>query len=137
MVLAARKALKDAGISADGIDLVSAFACGLVEHDAVEAKALKTILGERVGEVPTLAVKGGLGNNGAGSGAIDLIAAILAMYHGTIPPSVNAGAPDPEFGLKLIADGPVDAKIDAALCNAYALGGGQNASLVIKCYREY
>ncbi len=137
MVLAARKALKDAGISADRIDLVSAFACGLVEQDAVEAKALRTILGERVGEVPTLAVKGGLGNNGAGSGAIDLIAAILAMYHGTIPPSVNAGAPDPDFGLKLIADGPVDAKIDAALCNAYALAGGQNASLVIKCYREY
>ena len=136
MVLAARKALKDADVSADAIDLVSAFACGLVDHDAIEAKAIKTVLGERVGEVPTLAIKGGLGNNGAGSGAIDLIAAVLALYHATIPPAVNADDPDAEFGLRLITNGPVDAKIDAALCNGYALGGGQNASLVIRRYRE-
>ena len=136
MVLAARKALKDADVSADAIDLVSAFACGLVDHDAIEAKAIKTVLGERVGEVPTLAIKGGLGNNGAGSGAIDVIAAVLALYHATIPPAVNADDPDAEFGLRLITNGPVDAKIDAALCNGYALGGGQNASLVIRRYRE-
>lgn len=136
LVLAARKALQDAGLGADAIDLVSAFACGLIEHDAAEARAIKNTLGERIGEVPTLAIKGGLGNNGAGSGAIDLIAAVLAMYHGTIPPAVNADSPDPDFGLKLIASGPVDAKVDAALCNAYALGGGQNACLVIRRYCE-
>jgi 3-oxoacyl-[acyl-carrier-protein] synthase II len=136
MLLSARKALRDAGVGAGAIDLVSAFACGLVDHDAIEAKAIKTILGERVSEVPTLAVKGGLGNNGAGSGAIDVIAAVLALYHATIPPAVNADDPDAELELKLITKGPVDAKIDVVLCNAYALGGGQNASLVIRRYSE-
>jgi 3-oxoacyl-[acyl-carrier-protein] synthase II len=136
LLLAAHKALRDANVSADAIDLVSAFACGLVEHDAIEARAIKTILGERVGDVPTLAIKGGLGNNGAGSGAIDVIAAVLALYHATIPPGVNADNPDAELGLRLITKGPIDSKIDAVLCNAYALGGGQNASLVIRRYRE-
>ena len=135
-VLAARKALEDAKISADAIDMVSAFACGLVERDAVEAQAINTILGQRTGEVPTLAIKGGLGNNGAGSSAIDLIAAVLAIYHATIPPMVNGDAPDPGFGLKLITKDPVDANVNVALCNAYALGGGQNASLIVKRYRE-
>jgi len=136
LVLAARKAWKDANIGADTIDLVSAFACGLPERDALEAKALNAILGQRVGEVPTLAIKGGLGNNGAGSGAIDLIATVLAVYHATIPPMVNGDAPDPDFGLKLITKDPVDANLNVAMCNAYALGGGQNASLIIQRYRE-
>jgi len=135
LVLAARKALKDANVGADAIDLVSACACGLIERDAIEAKTINTILGQRTGEVPTLAIKGGLGNNGAGSGAIDLIAAVLAIYHATIPPMVNGDAPDPAFGLKLITKDPVDANVNVALSNAYALGGGQNASLIVKRYR--
>jgi 3-oxoacyl-[acyl-carrier-protein] synthase II len=136
LVLAAQKALEDARLSADVLDLVSAFAGGLSERDAIEARAINTILGERVGDVPTLAIKGALGNNGAGSGALDFIAAVLAMYHATVPPTVNGDDLDPGFGLKLITEDPVDANVNVALCNAYALGGGQNASLIIKRYQE-
>ncbi len=136
IVLAASKALRDAGIRADQIDMVSAFAAGLPEHDAAEARAIRTILGDRTGAVPVLAVKAGLGNNGAGSGAIDFAAAVLAMQRGVIAPAFNSAPPDPDFGLKLVTQDPVDAPIDVALCNAYALGGGQNASLVIRRVRD-
>lgn len=136
LALAAEKALKDAGVDPNEIDMVSAFACGLVDQDAAEAQAITAILGDRVGQVPVLAVKGGLGNNGAGAGAIDFIAAVLAMYNATIPPAVNSDPADPECRLKLITKEPVDARVDVALCNAYALGGGQNASLVIKRLRD-
>ena len=134
--VAARKALKDAGISADDIGLVAAFAAGLIEHDRSEAAAIRTVLGGRAAQVPTMAVKAGLGNNGAGSGAIDFIAAVLAVCHGTIPPAFNSAPLDPACGLKVITDGPADAKIEYALSTAYALGGGQNAALVIKRYRD-
>lgn len=136
IALAARKALKNAGVTAADIDLVSAFAGGLPEHDAAEAAAIRTVLGDRVGDVPVLAVKGGVGNNGAGAGAVDLIAAVLAMQNGTVPPSLNCESADSGFGLKLIIGAPVDARVDLALCNAYALGGGQNASLVVKRYTD-
>ena len=135
LALAARKAFKDAGIAADAIDLVGAFACGLVEHDDAEAKALDTILGQRRADVPILLTKGGLGNNGAGTGAIDFIATTLAMHNATVPPAVNGEHADPQFGLKVVINSPVDAKINYALSQAYALGGGQNAALVIKRYR--
>lgn len=132
LLLAARKALKDAGIEADAVNLASAFACGLKEHDAAEAAALATLFGSRLGEVPVLVTKGGLGNNGAGSGAIDFIAAVLAVYHGAVPPGVNCEHADPAFGLKLVTGKPIDANVEYALSQAYALGGGQNAALVIK-----
>lgn len=135
-LLAARKALKDAAITASQVDLVSAFACGLREHDAAEAAALRALLGERAGTTPTLAIKGGLGNNGAGSGAIDFIATVLAMYNATLPPTVNGEFADAALGLKVVTGKPMDAKVDHALSLAYALSGGQNAALVVRRYRN-
>ncbi len=134
--VALRKALKDASVSADDVDMVGSFACGLVEHDRAEAAAVHSVLGARAADVPVMNVKAGLGNNGAGSGALDFIATVLAVYYGSIPPAYNSAAVDPDCGLKVVADGPVDADVGHAVSLAYALGGGQNASLVVKRFRE-
>ena len=136
LALAAHKALKDAGVSAEQIDMVAALAAGLPEHDRCEAKAIRTVLGARTEQVPVLTIKAGIGNNGAGSGALDFAAAVLATYNATIPPAVNSRPIDPECGLKVVGPDPVDARIEAALSVAYALNGGQNAALVIRRYRE-
>ena len=136
MALAARKAIADAGLEPAAIDMVSAFAAGIVDRDAAEARAIQTVLGDRVADVPVLSIKGGIGNNGAGSGAIDFIAAVLALHHGTIPPSLNTDPTDPELGLNVVTSGPTDAKLNAVLSTAYALTDGQNASLVIKRYQQ-
>ncbi|MCC6357960.1 MAG: beta-ketoacyl-[acyl-carrier-protein] synthase family protein [Phycisphaerales bacterium] len=134
ILLAARKALRDAGIGAEQIDLVSAFAAGLREHDRCEAAAIRTLLGARAAETPVMAIKGGVGNNGAGSGAIDLIATVLAVQNNTVPAAINSATADPGVGLKVITGKPVDARVQHAVSLAYALGGGQNAALVIKRY---
>jgi 3-oxoacyl-[acyl-carrier-protein] synthase II len=136
VALACQKALRDAGVSADQVDLVAAAGYGLVEQDRAEATAIRTVLGARASEVPVLSVKGGLGSNGAGSGAIEFIAAALALHHNTIPPAINSGTPDAECGLKLVTAGPVDARIDTVLCTSYALTGGQCAALVMRRYKD-
>ena len=136
LVLASRKALDDAGVKPDQVDLVGTFACGLTDRDRIEAVAIQSVLGERAREVPALNVKGGLGNNGAGSGAIDIIATVLALHNTTIPPAINSEPIDPDCDIQLVTGQPVDAKIDVALSMAYALGGGQNAALVMRRYRE-
>ena len=136
IALAARKALQDAGVSPEQVNLVAACGYGLVHHDRAEAAAIRGVLGARAADVPVLSIKGGIGNNGAGSGAIEFIAAVLAMYHNTVPPAINSTPPDPTCGLKLVTAGPVDAKIDCVLSPAFALTGGQTAALVMKRYRE-
>ncbi len=130
--VAVRKALADAAIGPQQVDLIAAFACGLVEHDRAESAGLCSALGPRAASVPVMAIKGGLGNNGAGSGAIDFIAAVLAVHSGTIPPALNATPVDPACGLEVVADGPRRCEIRSAVSTAYALGGGQNAALVIR-----
>ena len=103
-----------------------------VGHDLSEARGLRAVLGDRARSIPALAVKGAIGNNGAGSGAIDLAAAALCIQHNAIPPAPNTDTIDPKCGLNVVAGDPIDAKIDTAVSVAYALGGGQNAALILK-----
>ena len=136
VALSINKALFDAGMTAAQVSLVGAAASGLREHDLAEAKAIQHVFAERVGELPVMTIRGSVGNNGAGSGAIDFIATVLALHNRTLPPSLNCDNIDPACGLRVSADSPVDANIEAAISTSYALGGGQNAALLIKRYDE-
>lgn len=136
IALAARKALNDARTTADQIDLIGSFATGIRANDQAESAAIRSLLGPKAVSTPTLAIKGALGNNGAGSGAIDFIASVLSLYNATIPPSANGQFVDPALGLRVVAGKPVDAKVEHAISLAYALTGGQNAALVIRRYRD-
>lgn len=136
VLLAARKALKDAGLTPAQVDAVGSAAAGLREHDRSEATALRALLGDRSPQTPLVNVKAGLGNNGAGSGAIDFIATVLALHNATIPPAINSEPLEPGCGLKLVSGGPVDARIEHALSLSYALGGGQNAAIVLRRFRS-
>ena len=133
--LAMKKALRDANAQPQDVDLVCAFACGLPDRDSAEAAAIRTVFGDPGPTV--LSVKGNLGNSGAGSGAIDFIATVLSMVNSTIPPAINSAPVDPGCELKLNTSGkPIDARIETAISNAYALTGGQCASLVIRRWRS-
>ncbi|HUU84960.1 MAG TPA: beta-ketoacyl-[acyl-carrier-protein] synthase family protein, partial [Phycisphaerae bacterium] len=56
--LAMRKALKDAGTTPEGIDLIGTFGCGTLQHDASELAAMEEVFGDRLPEVPAIATKG-------------------------------------------------------------------------------
>ncbi len=132
MTLAVRKALADAGLRPDDVDLIMTFGTGIPEQDASEAAGLRAALGDRAGQVPALAIKGAVGNSGAGSGAIDLCIAAMCLRYQRIPPSRNVTRPDPACGLDLVTGRPREAGIDALVSVAYALNGGQNAALVFQ-----
>ncbi len=130
--LAATKALQDAGVTPDRVDLVNAFGVGTLEHDAAEAAGIRAALGDYGASVPVLVTKGSLGNNGAGSGAIDLAVTSMAMHRGVVPPSPNTQTVDPACGLRIIQNDPIDCRADIALSVATAMCGGQAAALVIR-----
>ena len=128
--VAVEKALDDAGVTPDDVDLVAAFGSGIPDYDRSEARGLHAALGRRASEVPVMAIKGALGNNGAGSGAIDLAVAVLSAYAGKVPPSQNVGEVDPTCGLNVLRGDPTEMKPRVVLSTAYALSGGQTAALV-------
>lgn len=133
--LAIAKALADAGLKPEQIGLVNAFGVGTQAHDACEAAGIRAALGGHGAAVPVLATKGALGNNGAGSGAIDLAVTVMALHRGVIPPSLNTAEVDPVCNLNVVRGDPTDAKVESALSLAGALSGGQTAALLIRRYR--
>lgn len=84
-------AIQHSGIAKDQIGLVSANAGGLPETDAAEATAIREVLNE----VPVVAHKSNFGNLGPGTSIVELTGSLLAMKHGTIPPTLNYEQPDP------------------------------------------
>jgi len=132
IALSIQKALEDANLATDNVDMITTFGTGIPAHDLSEARAIRSALGDRASRIPALALKGSIGNNGAGSGAIDLATTALCVKHKTIPPARNMDNIDPECGLNIVIGDPIDAKINVAASVAYALGGGQNATLVLK-----
>lgn len=130
--LAVEKSLRDAQLNADQVDLANLAGVGTLEDDASEAAGLRSALGGGAAKVPVLATKGAFGNNGAGSGAIDLAILTLAIHRGIVPPSQNTNDIDPACGINVVRGDPRDIRANVAVSTASALSGGQTAALVLK-----
>ncbi|MHC5102929.1 MAG: beta-ketoacyl-[acyl-carrier-protein] synthase family protein [Planctomycetota bacterium] len=131
--IAIRKALEEANIQPDQIDLVVPTGTGIVADDKAEAAALKAVFGSSLPSLHVWPIKGMVSHTGAAAGAIDVIAAIGAIMHQKIGPVKNVESAA-DSGLN-IATEPVDKEINYALCCGYSFGG-QTAALVIKRYKE-
>jgi nodulation protein E len=66
-----------------------------------------------------------------GTGAIELLACIMAVKDGVIAPTINYDEPDPECALDVVPNEARDAKVDVAVSNAFAFGG-MNACVILK-----
>lgn len=121
-------ALDDAG----GVRADAVFAHGLatVESDAAETTAIKRVLGDRAKTTPVPAIKSMLGNTFAASGGLELIAALLALEAGELPPTVHLTQPDPACDLDYVVGTSRKAPLGTVLLPNANLGGA-HAALVI------
>jgi 3-oxoacyl-[acyl-carrier-protein] synthase II len=90
-----RKSLAQAGIAPKDVGHIHAH--GLATHysDADEAQAIRQAFGDAASRIPVTAAKSYFGNLGAGSGAVELIASVLALVNRRLPPILNYETPDP------------------------------------------
>jgi 3-oxoacyl-[acyl-carrier-protein] synthase II len=132
LALAMQKAITDANTSADNVDLAVPFGTGAPSFDSAEIAAWNRVLGDRLLRIPAFTTRGALGINGAGSGAMDFSAMVMALSRNSVPPSINATNPGLGSKFNFTHRDPIDARAKQALSVAYALGGGQAAALVIR-----
>lgn len=129
LACAMRKALDDAQTTADQIELAAPFGTGAANFDKAESQAWSNCFGPRLRQVPAMTTRGAVGHNGAGSGAIDFAAMVMAMHSNTVPPSCNAGSGS---DFHFVQSDPKDARARQGLSVAYSLAGGQTAALVVR-----
>jgi 3-oxoacyl-[acyl-carrier-protein] synthase II len=135
-VRAIRRALEKAGLSVDDVVMVNAHATSTPEGDPRELEAIKTLFGERAGEVSVTANKSMLGHTLGAAGAIEAIATIMSIRTGIVPPTINLETPDAAAeGLDLTPNTARRRDVDVAVSNSFGFGG-QNSALVIRRWAE-
>ncbi|MGH9580795.1 MAG: beta-ketoacyl synthase, partial [Terriglobales bacterium] len=63
-------------------------------------------------------------------GAAGVAAALVAMRHGLIPPTINLDQPDPECDLDYVPQAGRRAEVEHAMCNCIAFGSKNSALLL-------
>jgi 3-oxoacyl-[acyl-carrier-protein] synthase II len=96
VVAAARLALGEAGVR--NVAWVKTHGTGTKLNDAAESRGLARLLGDRVADVPLTGLKGAVGHAMGASGAIESVAAALALGRGMVPPCCGTEAVDPDLG---------------------------------------
>ncbi len=136
IALALQKAIADAGSGVDRIGLAAPLGMGIERYDRSEAAGWNQVFGDGLPDIPAMTTRGALGNNGAGTGAIDFAAMVMAMHRNTVPPSLNTDKADPSSRFRFVQDDPIDAHITEAITTGYALAGGQCAALLVRRFEE-
>jgi 3-oxoacyl-[acyl-carrier-protein] synthase II len=135
-VRAIRRALAKANLGVDDVDTVNAHATSTPEGDPRELEAMRTLFGERVGEVSITANKSMIGHTLGAAGAIEAIATIMSLRTGIVPPTINLDEPDPlAVGMDLTPNQARRRQLDIAVSNSFGFGG-QNSALVIRRWTE-
>jgi len=125
-----RGALADARVGPERIDHVNLHGTGTKYNDAIETKALKGVFGERAGRIPVTANKGAIGHAMGAAGVLEIVATVLSMREGVVPPTAGLEEPDPECDLDVVTGSARKVDIGVALKTSYGIGGA-NAAVVL------
>ena len=121
---AVRLALEQAGASVDDVTHINAHATSTPTGDIAEYKALRSVFGDRVHEIPVSATKAATGHLLGGTGALEAVFTVLALRERQAPPTINISTQDPEIPLRVsgspmpLGDGP-----QLAISNSFGFGG--------------
>jgi 3-oxoacyl-[acyl-carrier-protein] synthase II len=135
-VRAIRRALEKAHLSVDDVAMVNAHATSTLEGDPRELEAMRTLFGDRVGQVSITANKSMIGHTLGAAGAIEAIATIMSVRTGIVPPTINLEDPDEAAaGFDLTRGKARRREIEVAVSNSFGFGG-QNSALVFRRWNE-
>ncbi|PRY95236.1 nodulation protein E [Hasllibacter halocynthiae] len=128
---AIRGALRDAGLDRSEVGYVNAHGTGTAANDRTECAALADAFGAHADRLMVSSTKSMHAHLIGGTGAVELLAVIMAVRDGLVAPTVNHEAPDPDCPLDVVPNEAREAKVGAALSNAFAFGG-HNAVLALR-----
>ena len=120
---AMRLALKDARLEPEAVDYVNAHGTSTQANDSNETSAIKSALGDRAYRIPVSSTKSMTGHLLGGSGGIEAVAAVLAIKHNLVPPTINYQNPDPACDLDVVPNQAREHTLNVVLSNSFGFGG--------------
>ncbi|MBY4892033.1 beta-ACP synthase [Jannaschia sp. EhC01] len=124
-------ALKDGGLNPEDVCYINAHGTGTAANDKVECAAVAHAFGHHADDLMISSTKSMHGHLIGGTGAVELLACVMALKDGVIAPTIGYEEPDPECALDVVPNEAREARVEACLSNAFAFGGF-NAVLALR-----
>jgi len=124
-------ALRDAQLNPEDVCYINAHGTGTAANDKTECAAVADAFGQHADHLMISSTKSMHGHLIGGTGAVELLACIMALRDGVVAPTIGYDEPDPECALDVVPNEAREAKVEAALSNAFAFGG-LNAVLALR-----
>ncbi|MBL4874690.1 MAG: beta-ketoacyl-[acyl-carrier-protein] synthase family protein [Rhodobacteraceae bacterium] len=128
---AIKGALLDARLNVDEVGYINAHGTGTKANDKTECAAVRDVFGSHADNLMMSSTKSMHGHLIGGTGAVELLACVMALRDGVIAPTIGYEQPDPACDLDFVPNIARDAKVTVALSNAFAFGG-LNAVLALR-----
>lgn len=116
-------ALKDGKIAKEEVGYINAHGTGTAANDKTECAAVADVFGAHADQLMISSTKSMHGHLIGGTGAVELLACIMALRDGIIAPTIGYQEPDPECALDVVPNVARDAEVNVTLSNAFAFGG--------------
>ncbi|CAM3599107.1 beta-ketoacyl-ACP synthase II [Salinibacter ruber] len=133
--LALNRVLDNAGLEPTDVDYINAHGTSTPLGDEAETKALKKVFDDHAYDLNVSSTKSMTGHLLGAAGAIEAIAAIQALRHDVVPPTINFDEADPACDLDYTFNEAEERPVSVALSNAFGFGG-HNTSLALRAYDE-
>jgi 3-oxoacyl-[acyl-carrier-protein] synthase II len=124
-------ALQSAGVRADEVQYINAHGTSTPFNDKLETLAIRTLFGDCAERIGVSSTKSMTGHTLGAAGGIEAGITALAVYHQTMPPTINQDTQDPECTLDYVPWKARTAPITYAMSNSFGFGG-TNAALLLR-----
>ncbi len=133
--LCMKHAMREAGLGVKDIDYINTHGTSTPIGDPQEVKAIQRIFGEDAYRLNISATKSMTGHLLGGAGAVEGIAAIMAVHTDMVPPTINHFTDDPEIDgrLNFTFNTAQKRTVNAAMSNTFGFGG-HNTAVIFRKY---
>ncbi len=129
------RAMRQAQINPGDVAYINAHGTSTPVGDPAETAAIKSVFGDRAKKLAVSSTKSMTGHLLGASGAIETIAATLAVHHNVVPPTINYETPDPECDLDYVPNEAREIPVEIAISNSFGFGG-HNAVIILRKFRN-
>jgi len=127
------RSIADAGAKPEDVDYINAHGTSTYFNDMLETKAIKATFGDHAYNLSISSTKSMTGHLLGGTGAVEAIATVLAIYNDEVPPTMNLDNPDVDLDLDYVPNKPKKRKVNYAISNSLGFGG-HNSTIAFKKY---
>ncbi len=126
-----RHALEDAKLDVSDVDYVNAHATATQLNDRAEGAAIRTVFKNSLGKLALSCTKSMIGHTVGAAGAFGVLASLLPLCKGIIPPTINFSTVDPDCALDVTPNTARKMATQVAMVNAFGFGSN-NACLILR-----